>query len=342
MSFLRFESPWLLLLLLLVPLIAWLRGRHGRAAALRYSSVALLAGLGGVHRARSGGWLFFLRLLAISLLILALARPQWGEGESTTESSGVDIMLAIDLSTSMWAHDFEVRGRPTDRLTAVKNVVRTFIEARPDDRIGMVAFAGEAYLVSPLTLNHDWLQRQLDRLEIGLIEDGTAIGSAITVLTNRLRDLEAESRVAILLTDGANTAGEIEPDIAAEAAAAYGIRIHTVGAGREGIVPTPRLGRDAKPIRDRQGNLLMARGISQLDHESLKTVAETTGGTFFRAENTDALEEVYERIDQMEKREVEITYEVAYTEMYAWFALAGLLGLLFEWLAAHAARPSLP
>ena len=197
------EAQWLLLLLLL-PLLFWLKGKAGRSAAIRFPSTILASQVAAFVRQRPGRWRAALRWLSVLFLIFALARPRTGEELTSTESSGVDLVIAVDLSTSMWAHDFEVGGVPLDRLTVVRAVIKEFVEKRPNDRIGLIAFAAEPYLVSPLTLNHDWLQRRLDDLRIGEIEDGTAIGSAIGAAVNRLRELPAKSRSIILVTDGAN------------------------------------------------------------------------------------------------------------------------------------------
>jgi len=188
----RFESPEFLWLLLLVPLLAALKGRRGRAASIRFPATALARQISAFVRSRPGKFLVNMRLIALSLLILALARPQAGSSSHEIEESGIDIVLAVDLSTSMWAHDFKIKGKPVDRLTVVKNVMEDFIAKRIHDRIGVVAFAAAPYLVSPLTLNHEWLLQNLERLKLGMIEDGTAIGSAIGTSVNRLRAQKIE------------------------------------------------------------------------------------------------------------------------------------------------------
>jgi Ca-activated chloride channel homolog len=190
-------------------------------------------------------WLSALRLLVLALLILGLARPQFGRGTTEVDASGIDIVLAVDVSGSMEALDFELAGRPVSRIEVVKQVVSRFIEDRPNDRIGLVAFAGRPYLVSPLTLDHDWLQQRLDQVRIGMVEDGTAIGSAIASSVNRLREQEAKSRIVILLTDGMNNAGKVPPALAAEAAESLGIKVYTIGAGTRGNAPMPVLIRSA-------------------------------------------------------------------------------------------------
>ncbi len=339
----RFASPELLWLLALLPLLALLKGRQGSAASIRFPATALARQISAFVRSRPGRFLVNMRLIALSLLILALARPQFGSGVNEIEASGIDIVLAVDLSTSMWAHDFKVKRKPTDRLTVVKTVMEDFIEKRPNDRIGIVAFAAAPYLVSPLTLNHEWLQQNLKRLRIGMIEDGTAIGSAIGTSVNRLRAQKAKSRILILLTDGANNRGKISPAAAAEAAAAYGIKAYTVGVGKEGQVDFPiGLDNEGNPRRDRRGRIILRPSLSTIDMESLKTIAETTGAQYFRATDVEALEEIYDEIDRLEKSEIKMKFRASFTDMFKWPALAGLLILLMELLLGQTRYRRLP
>jgi Ca-activated chloride channel family protein len=327
---LRFAEVYWLLLLLALPILLWLQGRIGRSASIRFPSTLLASQIAAFVRQRPGRWRWALRWLAVVFFIFALARPQTGEELTSSQSSGVDLVIAVDLSTSMWAHDFEISGVRQDRLTVVRSVIRDFIEARGNDRIGLIAFAAQPYLVSPLTLNHDWLQRRLDQLRIGQIEDGTAIGSAIGSATNRLRDVPAESKSIILVTDGANNRGQLEPLAAAEAARAYGIKIYTIGVGQPGLVPFPaRFERDGTPARTRDGRIYLREARSDIDLETLRQVAETTNGRYFHATNSEALRDIYDEIDRMEKREVEINVRRLYTEVFAiplWIGLA-LLGI---------------
>ena len=233
-----------------------------------------------------------LKLLAIALLIVALARPQQGNTTTEINASGIDILLAVDVSSSMKAMDFTLQGKEVDRLAVVKNVVASFIDNRPNDRIGLVAFAGKPYLVSPLTLDHNWLERRLRSLSIGMIEDGTAIGSAIGTGLNRLHDERAKSQIVILLTDGVNNSGRVPPLVAAEAAAqAMGTKIYTIGAGTRGLAPYPI-------VRFGKKRLVQAR--VDIDEETLRKVAEKTGALYYRATGTDSLEKIYSAIDTME------------------------------------------
>lgn len=339
----RLQEPYWLLLLLALPVLFWLQGRAGRAAAIRFPSTVLAAQIAAFVRQRPGRWRWALRWLAVTLFILALARPQTGEELSSSESSGVDLVIAVDLSTSMWAHDFEISGVRQDRLTVVRSVVSDFIEARKNDRIGLIAFAAQPYLVSPLTLNHDWLQRRLDQLRIGQIEDGTAIGSAIGSATNRLRDVPAKSKSIILVTDGANNRGQLEPAAAAEAAKAYGIKIYTIGVGQAGFVPFPaRFERDGTPARTRDGRIYLREARSDIDLETLQEVAATTGGRYFHATNSEALRDIYDEIDRMETREVEITTRRLYTEVYPIPLLIGLALLGLDILLRQTRQRRLP
>jgi Ca-activated chloride channel family protein len=339
----QFAEPFWLLALLALPLLFWLQGRAGRNAAIRFPSTILASQVAAFVRQRPGRWRTSLRWLAVTFLIIALARPQTGEEISRTQSSGIDIAIVVDLSTSMWAHDFEIAGIPQDRLSIVRSVIEDFIADRPNDRIGLIAFAAEPYLVSPLTLNHDWLERRLRDLKIGQIEDGTAIGSAIGSATNRLRDIPAESKSIILVTDGANNRGRIEPRAAAEAAEAYGIKIYAIGVGKAGLVPFPaRFDQNGRPAQTRDGRIFLRQARSDIDLETLQDVAEITGGQYFHATNSEALRDIYEEIDRLEKREVEINVRRLYTDVFAIPLWAGLALLALDILLKQTRYRRLP
>lgn len=339
----QFAEPYWLLLLLILPFLFWLQGRAGRSASIRFPSTLLAAQVAAFVRQRPGRWKASLRWLALALFILAMARPQTGEELTSSSSSGVDLVVAVDLSTSMWAHDFEVSGVPQDRLTVVQSVVSDFIDSRPGDRIGLIAFAAQPYLVSPLTLNHDWLKRRLNDLEIGEIEDGTAIGSAIGSAVNRLRDIPAESKSIILVTDGANNRGTIEPRAAADAAEAYGIKIYSIGVGRSGMVPVPaRFDRNGRPVRSADGRIFLRSSRSDIDLDTLQEVAEITKGRYFHATDSEGLREIYAEIDRMEKREVEIDVRRLYTEVYAFPLYLGLAFLAIDILLKQTRQRRLP
>lgn len=330
----RFLNPEAFFLLVLIPILAFWHGRKGAAAAIEYSSGELLKSVAKASRFKAGGFLFLSRLLTLILAITAMARPQWGKATSEVESSGIDIVLAIDLSTSMMAHDFKLDGRPTDRLSVVKRVVEEFVRNRPSDRIGLMAFASRPYLVSPLTLDHDWLAANIERLQMGLVEDGTAIGSAIAASVNRLRDQKSKSRIVILLTDGLNNAGKVTPEIAADAARALGIKVYTIGAGTRGAAPVP--------MRDMFGQTAMRMVRVDIDEETLQRVATTTGGQYFRATDTDTLKQIYSEIDRMEKTSVTVKKFENFEELFAWFLIPALVLLALEVTLAHTLLRRLP
>ncbi len=317
----RFAHPWFLLLLLALPLLArWLKRHRGQPAFL-YSSVALVRGIQVVGRSPLHRLLGKLRWLVLALFIIGLARPQLGAGSTTIKASGIDIVVALDLSTSMASEDFELHGRRVNRLTIAKDVLREFIAKRPNDRIGLVAFARSAYVVAPPTLDHDFLLKNLDRLKMGLIEDGTAVGSALSAALNRLRTVTAKSRIVILMTDGQNNAGKVPPLTAAEAAHALGVKVYTIGVGTRGQAPVPV----ATPFGTRYRMVEV-----NIDEDTLRKIAERTGGQYFRADNTDTLRRIYAEIDQLEKSDVEMKQYQRYRELFHWAVLPGVLLLLLE------------
>ena len=302
-----FAHPWLLLLLLIVPILAWLKGKMGRPQAFLYSSVGLVKNIVGITRSSVGRILLRMRWLALILLLIALARPRLGEGQATVRASGIDIVVSLDLSGSMAAEDFELKGQSVNRLVIAKDVLQQFVRKRENDRIGLVAFAGRAYIATPLTLDHDFLLQNLERLNLGTLEDGTAIGSAISAAVNRLRDIQAKSKIVVLMTDGQNNAGKVPPVTAAEAAQALGIRIYTIGVGTRGIARVPYM------------NVFGQKGyIDQkvdIDEEMLTKVAEMTGGKYFRADNSANFRKIYDEIDKLEKTEVEINKYQRFREL---------------------------
>ncbi len=321
-----FLAPAMLALLALLPLLALWKGKRGRAGALRFSTVGVARQVASPRRSRAGRWLSAARLLVLALAIVGLARPALSHSSTEVEASGIDILLAVDVSTSMDALDFKVAGQPVDRLTVVRRVVAQFIEERPNDRIGLVAFAGKPYLVSPLTLDHDWLLERLDSLETGMVEDGTAIGSAIASGLNRLRDQEADSRIAILLTDGMNNAGSVAPLTAAEAAETLGIKIYTIGAGTRGEAPVP--------VKDAFGRERMAMAKVDIDEETLADVAAMTGGQYYRATDTDSLARIYEEIGRLETTTRTLKRFSHHEELIHWVLFPALALLVLEQLLA--------
>ena len=323
----HFASPYYLwLLTALVPMAGYYVWRTLQGgAAIQISSVDGVVRAPKTIRYYLRHLPFVLRAAAFALLVVALARPQDVERLSHTNTEGIDIMLAIDVSGSMLARDF----RP-DRITAAKEVAGSFIADRYGDRIGLVAFAGEAFTQSPLTTDQGTLQTLLSRIRSGLIEDGLA--TAI----NRLRESEAKSKVIILLTDGVNNHGEIAPLTAAEIAKAQGIRVYTIGVGTEGMAPYPAVDIYGTPT----GGTVMAK--VEIDEKTLRSIAEMTGGEYFRATDKAKLKAIYDQINQLEKSKVEVTEHVTYHEQYLLWALAGLLLLFAEFLFANLVLKRIP
>jgi Ca-activated chloride channel family protein len=342
-SALTFAQPWFLLLLLAVPLLAWFRGRSGPAAALTFSSTSALRSLGKSSAARAGKFLRALLLLALAFLAVAMARPQLGKSLTQVEASGIDIMLALDVSGSMLTKDFTIGGEQATRIDAIREVTRKFIEARPNDRIGIIAFAGRPYVVSPMTLDHDWLQKNLERVKIGLVEDGTAIGSGMSAAANRLNDKRSKSRVIMLLTDGENNTGKIPPNTAAEAIKALKIHFYAIGAGINGIAPTPVFNpQNGKPVTDMFGNILYQNQRVHFNEAGLKEVAKIADGQFYRATDTQSLEQIFADIDKLEKTTVSVKKYQQYRDLFPALIATGLGLLLAQLLLAQTIWKKLP
>lgn len=341
-----FSNPEFLWFLLVPLALIFLRGRIGKTGTLIFSSVAIAKVAARKNKSGISGILFALRLLVISLLIIGLARPRLGRGFSEREESGIDIVLAVDVSGSMSALDLsKSRSELLTRLDAVKSVIETFIKNRPNDRIGMIIFGSNPFLVSPLTLNHDWLLQNIERVEIGSIDgNSTAIGSAIAMSVNRLRDLkDAKSRVIILLTDGDNNAGKISPIAAAEAAAGFDTKIYTIAAGRPGIVPFASMDRSGRIIRTRNGTpVIGGNAQSQIDESALKKIAELTGGQFYRATDYSDLKSIYNRIDALEKTNVKIKNFTEYKELFEYPVWLAFALLMLERILSHTRFRRLP
>ena len=310
--------------LLLVPLLAvafWL-AKRGRPSAVAFSSTEVVRAVAKIRRTRWGRILPALRWLGAAFVVVALARPVVEHRSSSIHASGVDVMLAVDVSGSMQARDMaSAAGGPSEsRLAAAKQVVGRFIADRASDRIGLVAFAGQPYLASPLTLDHDWLVESVDRLDAAShtgLTDGTAIGSAIASGVRRLDAQDAKSKIMILLTDGQNNAGKITPAAAAEAAKALGVKIYTVAVGTKGDALVP--------VTNDQGRQELVQAKVDIDEPSLRSVAETTGGKFYRATDTASLSHVYAEIDRLEKTTRTFSSFTEKAEHFAWFAAPGLL-----------------
>ncbi len=317
----RLLQPDWLWALTLLPLVVLWRGRRGPVAAVEYSDVSLAREIARRTRSRIGGIAALLPIMAAALMIVGLARPQRTHSRTEVTKHGIDIVLGLDVSGSMQALDFKVDNTRVNRIAVVKSVVARFIDQRPNDRIGLVAFAGSPYLVSPLTLDHDWLQQNLERVDVASADDGTAIGSAIAAAVNHLRTTAAKSKVVILLTDGVNNSGKIPPLAAAEAARALGVKVYTIGVGVRGKAPIP--------VRDRAGNIHVVMAEVDVDEQTLQAVANETGGQFYRATDTDSLQKIYEQINRYETSAQTVERFEHVEELYSWtlFPALGLLGL---------------
>ena len=321
-----FAHPYFLLLLLLLPLLAWLKGKRGIPPAFVYSSVQLVRGMQNISRSRPGGFLPSLRWIILGIFIVALAQPRLSKSTTEVKASGIDIACALDLSGSMKTGDYIVDGQQVSRIDMAKPVLQKFIEGRPNDRIGIVVFAVQAFIATPLTLDHEYLLDNIDRLGIGTINsDATAIGDGLTTALNRLRDLKSKSKIIVLMTDGGNNSGKIDPITATRAAQALGVKIYTIGLGNREIVQQMGLPPGYLP-----------------DEETLQKIADMTGGKYYRADNAEKFQKIYAEIDKLEKTEAVINKYTEYRELFAWVVAAGLALLLIEIVLGQTAFRRLP
>ncbi len=328
----EFQYSWVLLLLALLPLYALLRGKQGRHAALRFPSADLARAAGGVSRHAAGRLLLFMRLLVVGLCIVALAGPRFANERTETRASGVDIMLVLDLSWSMMALDMSGPGERITRMDIARTVIEEFIRERPNDRIGLVVFSAVPYLASPLTLNHDWLIRNLQRLHVGLIRElGTAIGDATASAARRLESQrDSKSRIIILLTDGDNNRGEIDPVPAAQLAAALKAKVYTIGIGIDQPCKLPKFSPMTGQLDlDPAGNVIPTILLQPANYSVLGRMAQLSNGRFYRATNLRELQGIYREIDRLEKTEVTLSRSTTFTPLFQWplLAAAALLGL---------------
>jgi len=326
----RFEDPEVLALLALLPVLFWLRyGRGRRSAAIRYSAVADVRAAGSGPGRLAALAPPLLRGLALTALIVALARPQTGISTENVLTEGIDIVMVLDVSSSMLAEDLE-----PNRLEAVKTVAADFVAGRRNDRIGLVAFAGQAFTQAPLTFDYTVVQSLADELEVGMIEDGTAVGMGLATAVKRLQASSAESKVVVLLTDGSSNRGEIGPVTAARMAQALGVRVYTIGAGSRG---TARV-----PVPDGFGGTRYANMRVEIDEATLQEMADLTGGRYFRATDTESLREIYAEIDELERTEIEVENFTQYGEEFAIPLGVGFLILVTELGLAHTVLRRLP
>src|SRR5450432_3674395 len=332
-----FAHPYLLLLLLLLPLLAWLKGKRGSPPAFIYSSVKLVEGLTKARSSRAGAMLAALRWLVLAAFIVALAQPRLTKSQTTVKASGVDIVVALDMAGSMVSEDFIVNGKRVNRFNMAQSVLKGFIDKRPSDRIGLIVFATQAFIATPLTLDHDFLQENLNRLEIGAInQNATAIGDALSTAVNRLRDLKSKSKIVILMTDGQNNSGKIQPLMAADAARALGIKVYTIGIGEQGEAPMP-VGRNPYT-----GQTVYQNVPVDVDEDTLQKIADVTGGKYYRADNAEKFRAIYAEIDKLEKTEAIINKYAEYQELFPWFVWSGLVLLPVELVLGQTLLRRLP
>ena len=327
----RFKDPLWLVLLVLPAVYIYVRYFTSfiKPPSIPYPALSTLEGIGSSWRTRLSTVMPVLKAIGLSALILAMARPQSGHGDTRETVEGVDIMLALDISTSMKALDF----KPSNRLNVAKDVIRKFIDDRESDRLGLVVFARRSFTQCPLTTDYELLKGLLDRVDFGMVEDKTAIGLALANAANRLKDSNAKSKIIILLTDGVNNVDDLSPIDAARAAAALGIKIYTIGAGKAGLVDVPQ---------DTPFGTRYVQMQSEIDEETLQEIASISGGQFYRAKDETALERIYDQISTLEKTKIELFKFYRYNELFADFLIAGLILLFFEFLLSRTILGGLP
>ena len=327
----RFADVQFLLLLLLLPaLVYWYVARRTeQSGALRYSDVGPLRRSDARRTGRYRYALLALRVIALAALIVAFARPQSGVSSENVTSEGIDIVLALDISSSMLAEDLQ-----PNRIEAAKQVAAAFARGRRNDRIGLVAFAAEAFTQAPLTLDHEVVANVIGELQVGMIADGTAIGMGLATAVKRLQESDAESKVIVLLTDGRNNRGEIDPVTAAQIAQTLGVRVYAVGAGTRG---TARV-----PVSDPMFGRRYVQMRVDIDEDALREVAELTGGRYYRATDRASLEEIYQEIDQLETTEIEIEHFTRYGELFPYPLAFGFVVLMLEMALGNTVLRKIP
>jgi Ca-activated chloride channel family protein len=334
----RFAYPEFFILLLVVPLIiaGYLYERYRKKGSIRFSDISILKQIPQTKSLTFRHIIIILRLIVITLLIICIARPQSGKKIEEILTEGVDIILALDISGSMRAEDF----KPKNRLIAAKEVIRDFVKNRKNDRIGLVVFAAHSFTQCPLTLDYGVLLNFLDNVKIGMIEDGTAIGTAIVNCVNRLRNSRAKSKVVILLTDGVNNYGKIDPITAARVAEAMNVRIYTIGVGKIGGAPIPIehpiLGRIY--ARNPDGSLV----LTHVDEDTLKQIAKITHSKYFRATNKKQLAQIYQEIGKLEKTKIKVKQYMKYKELFNYFLIPAIILLFVEIILANTKFRKLP
>lgn len=335
---LQFQYPWLLVLLALLPVYAFLHGRVGKLAALRFPSADIARATGAAARAAAGRLLVFLRLLTAGLCIVALAGPRFANDRTETQASGVDIMLVLDLSWSMMALDMGQPRERVSRFSIASQVLEDFVRKRPSDRLGLIVFSAVPYLASPLTLNHEWLIENLHRLHVGLIRDlGTAIGDATAAGAKRLKGIrDSKSRIIILLTDGDNNKGEIDPVPAAQLAAALGVKVYTIGIGIEQPCTLPLFDPATGKLQlTPGGDIIPGIVLQPANYTVLGKMSALSRAKSYRATNRRELERIYNDIDRLEKTEIKLRRFTTYRPLFQWPLLAAFGLLALELLLAN-------
>lgn len=323
------QHPWFLLLLLLLPLMWWLNRKNATQTEMTFPHVGSISDITSIKSILMK-YLPLLRYLSLAFMVLALARPQLVLKEEEVKAEGIDIMMVMDLSSSMLARDFQ-----PDRLTSSKEMAKRFIDKREYDRIGLVVFAGESFTQCPLTTDHKIVKDFLAGIESGIMEDGTAIGMGLASAVNRLKESEVKSKIVILLTDGVNNAGYIKPMTAAEIAKELGVKVYTIGVGSLGQAMAPRAKRN-------DGRYVFGLTRVEIDEELLTEVSNLTGGKYFRATNEVGLEQIYAEIDQLEKTEIDVSVYKRYSEQFRKFLFIGLILLLIEIILKNSILRTLP
>ncbi len=325
----RFQAPHFFLILLIVPVIYWISKKQ-KASTICFSSLNEIKKLNSSGTVRTRWLLYAMRCLALILMITALARPQEVEAEREFETKGIDIVLALDISGSMLAEDY----KPGNRITVAKEEAKKFVKTRENDRIGLVVFARKAYTQCPLTMDYQILTQLIDDVEIGMIKDGTAIGLGIGTAVNRLRTSTAKSKIIILLTDGANNAGNVDPVTAAELAKSFGIRIYTICIGRGGLVPFP--------IEDPIFGKRYVQAQVDIDEKTMKRIADIADGRYYLAGDAEALGRAYKEINELERSEMKVKEYTSYRELYHLFLFPGALMFLLELFLTNTVFLKLP
>ena len=330
----EFKTPLVLILIPLLLAYFWYEYRRQDGTSFKFSSLFLMRQLESTWRGRWSFLPWVLRVLVLVLLLIALAGPRKLLSQSKLASEGIDIVLALDVSGSMSAEDYVINAHRISRLDIIKSTVENFVQQRTNDRLGLIVFGSQAYTVCPLTTDHEWLLENLRQVRIGLIEDATAIGSGIATSLLRLKDSKAKTRIIVLLTDGANNSGTIQPLDAAKMAQALGVKIYTIGAGTTGLVPFP--------VTDEFGNKHYEQAQFDFDEDTLKKIAMMTGGDYFRAADTDSLQRCYAQIDKLEKTKIEEKGYKQYEPLFGYFVDASLVLLVLELILTNTVFLKIP